>query len=219
MTASLFYSMEAAMDPPPPPPSAPSIAIPELPQMPDDLLKMIMNSMPKARMARDPPPIPLPDLSGPIGLMHLPKKIWMRIVDMSHPLARQALALTCKTTNASFRACTSDIRNVIPKAWKDFRSFDPLEHYYYPLMYRVLREAEPWLFTWSVGSTKKIYTNGDMHLSLCFSPPPHEKESPYCAYASVRLKSGRLPWIFRVSSWSLPQVARTTLLTAVDSMQ
>ena len=111
------------------------------------------------------------------------------------PLSRQAFALTCSTAYKTIHIYRSDIFNYLPEGWRNFRSDDPVRHYYYPLLYRALREAPTWMYTWTLGSKKKVSSWTGMQLTLVFSPPRKEGE-PYDTFTFYYLSNSGLPWKF-----------------------
>jgi hypothetical protein len=113
-------------------------------------------------------------------------------------LTRQAFALTCK---AAYKVCGKLSRGIIdllPEKWRDFRNHDPCVSYYFPLLYRVLREAPAWLYAWEIGSAKKVYAGLPMVLSVSFFRP--RGKSGTQPYASYFIENNGRGWTFASSS-------------------
>jgi hypothetical protein len=113
-------------------------------------------------------------------------------------LIRQAFALTCK---AAYKVCgklSHRIIDLLPEKWRAFRNDDPCVRYYFPLLYRVLREAPAWLYEWEIGSAKKVYAGLPMVLSVSFFRPRGKSETR--PPASYTIENNGRGWSFESSS-------------------
>jgi hypothetical protein len=92
--------------------------------------------------------------------------------DATNPLGRQAFALTCKAAYRIFGRLSPGIIDLLPAKWRFLLSDnDPVAYYYYPLIYRILREAPSWLYEWEVARGKRVYKDRPMVLIVTFHSP------------------------------------------------
>lgn len=117
------------------------------------------------------------------------------------PLTRQALAMSCKLSRKHLGGFSPTILKCLPEAWKPWHfDSDPCGDYYYPLLYRAVREAPDWLHTWTMGTSKTIYRDGRMVLKLSWSPPA---TTSFVFYKLVNYCRG---WQFKCSSMKFEDV-------------
>jgi hypothetical protein len=111
-------------------------------------------------------------------------------------LARQAFALTCKAAYTVCGKLSDGIIGLLPEKWRNFRTHDPYRHYYYPLLYRILREAPSWLYDWEIDACKKVHTGLPMVLSVSL----HRRRQRGRPFASYTVENNGRGWSFDSSS-------------------
>lgn len=120
-------------------------------------------------------------------------------------LQKQALAMTCKMTYKHMSGFSRTILEQLPKKWnRHYFDGDPCAHYYYPLLYRAVREAPAWLHGWEMGTAKTVSRWG-MKLTLCWSRPKQANEHWTC-FTFYKLVNNRRGWKFTCSARELVSV-------------
>ena len=137
-----------------------------------------------------------------MSFQDLPGELVMILDPLLDPLTRQVLAMTCTCARKYLGRLSSRILAAMPEAWKPWQfDHDPCGDYYYPLLYRAVREAPLWLRSWTMGTSKAIY-RARMVLKLIWSPS-HKKDTPYTSFVFYRLINGCRGWKFSASWQSL----------------
>jgi len=121
-------------------------------------------------------------------------------------LSRQALAMTCAWTRKLLGRLSSRILSIMPESWSPWQfNSDPCAHYYYPILYRAVREAPDWLWSWTMGTSKTVYHNGRLGLKLIWYTPQKEGTQRTC-WASFVLTNNQGHWKFSAKRLTLPLV-------------